>query len=241
MSLVPTVFWPPGMTYSFFSCRPYRCPAQRSCQRSQPRHHTTCSPLRRQRRPHSSWNLGRAMGVWVCQQICIIHSCGDGYSFRRYRNFLMACATLMNQRQQLGYFSLLDSPIPPSVRNLQTWIESAWEEGFISPCSLSTFVLREHRRLWSRREKRTKRTNRNKEMDRHGRCVINLHMTTRILKSFQLSDIWVAFVSRSIPWISVQSVIATTTVLNICRYCRAQLVDFDLRNKSEGMWSEQVN
>ena len=147
MCLVPATFWPLGMTDSSFLCRPYKCTTQRPCERSQPRHRTTCSPLRRQRRSHSSRSLGRAMGVRVCQQIFIIHSSGNVDSFRRYRNFLMACATLMNQRQQLGYFSLLDSPIPPSVKNLQTWIESAWEEGFFSFFSSSTFVLREHRRL----------------------------------------------------------------------------------------------
>ncbi|KAF8163131.1 peptidase family C78-domain-containing protein [Crassisporium funariophilum] len=47
-----------------------------------------------------------------------------------YRNFLMACGALMNQTQQPLYFPLLDSPIPPSIRNLQSWIEAAWKEGF---------------------------------------------------------------------------------------------------------------
>lgn len=27
------------------------------------------------------------------------------------------------------YFPLLDDPIPPGVRNLQSWIEQAWHEG----------------------------------------------------------------------------------------------------------------
>ncbi|KAH9484175.1 Zinc finger-containing ubiquitin peptidase 1 [Psilocybe cubensis] len=47
-----------------------------------------------------------------------------------YRNFLMACASLMNQTQQPLYFPLLDFPLSPSIRNLQTWIEAAWSEGF---------------------------------------------------------------------------------------------------------------
>ncbi|KAK7023904.1 peptidase family C78-domain-containing protein [Favolaschia claudopus] len=47
-----------------------------------------------------------------------------------YRNFLMACTTLMDQHIQPMYFPLLDHPIPPSVRNLQDWIEAAWREGF---------------------------------------------------------------------------------------------------------------
>jgi hypothetical protein len=35
----------------------------------------------------------------------------------------------MNQKQQPLYFPLLDSPISPSIRNLQVWIEAAWKEG----------------------------------------------------------------------------------------------------------------
>ncbi|KAI0797845.1 peptidase family C78-domain-containing protein [Abortiporus biennis] len=47
-----------------------------------------------------------------------------------YRNFLMACASLCTQQQQPVYFALLEEPIPPGVRNLQRWIESAWDLGF---------------------------------------------------------------------------------------------------------------
>ncbi|KAJ7929281.1 peptidase family C78-domain-containing protein [Mycena leptocephala] len=47
-----------------------------------------------------------------------------------YRNFLMACTALMDQQMQPMYFPLLDHPTPPSVRNLQTWIEDAWTAGF---------------------------------------------------------------------------------------------------------------
>ncbi|KAJ7168151.1 peptidase family C78-domain-containing protein [Mycena crocata] len=47
-----------------------------------------------------------------------------------YRNFLMACASLMDQTSQPLYFPLLDYPLPPSVRNLQQWIEDAWDAGF---------------------------------------------------------------------------------------------------------------
>jgi hypothetical protein len=47
----------------------------------------------------------------------------------RYRNFLMACAALMDQQIQSIYFALLDDPLPPGVRNLQRWIEAAWKEG----------------------------------------------------------------------------------------------------------------
>ncbi|KAJ7702364.1 peptidase family C78-domain-containing protein [Mycena rosella] len=47
-----------------------------------------------------------------------------------YRNFMMACSSLMDQPFQPLYFPLLDDPIPPSVRNLQQWIEDAWKAGF---------------------------------------------------------------------------------------------------------------
>ncbi|KAJ6500449.1 peptidase family C78-domain-containing protein [Mycena sanguinolenta] len=47
-----------------------------------------------------------------------------------YRNFMMACTALMDQQSQPMYFPLLDHPIPPGVRNLQQWLESAWSDGF---------------------------------------------------------------------------------------------------------------
>lgn len=47
-----------------------------------------------------------------------------------YRNYMMACAALMDQPFQPMYFPLLDHPTPPSVRNLQQWIEDAWKAGF---------------------------------------------------------------------------------------------------------------
>uniref|UniRef100_D8PVW8 UFSP1/2/DUB catalytic domain-containing protein n=1 Tax=Schizophyllum commune (strain H4-8 / FGSC 9210) TaxID=578458 RepID=D8PVW8_SCHCM len=48
-----------------------------------------------------------------------------------YRNFLMACAILMVQNKQPAYADLLQRPlVPPSVRNLQRWIEEAWAVGF---------------------------------------------------------------------------------------------------------------
>lgn len=37
----------------------------------------------------------------------------------------------MCQEQQPLYLHLLDTPSPPSVRNLQSWIESAWKDGMI--------------------------------------------------------------------------------------------------------------
>ncbi|KIJ17174.1 hypothetical protein PAXINDRAFT_154554 [Paxillus involutus ATCC 200175] len=48
----------------------------------------------------------------------------------RYRNFLMACAALMDQQIESLYFPLLEDPLPPGVRNLQRWIETAWKQGY---------------------------------------------------------------------------------------------------------------
>lgn len=49
-----------------------------------------------------------------------------------YRNFLMACATLMDQKIQPLYFCFLDEPRAPGVRNVQYWIEDAWKQGLLS-------------------------------------------------------------------------------------------------------------
>jgi len=42
---------------------------------------------------------------------------------------MMTCASLINQQIQPEYFSLLEKPISPGVRNLQKWIEAAWNDG----------------------------------------------------------------------------------------------------------------
>ncbi|KAL7283270.1 hypothetical protein ACG7TL_002699 [Trametes sanguinea] len=47
-----------------------------------------------------------------------------------YRNYLMACAALMDQQRQPMYFPLLDSPLPPGIRNLQLTLEEAWKNGY---------------------------------------------------------------------------------------------------------------
>ncbi|KAF8842557.1 DUF1671-domain-containing protein [Paxillus ammoniavirescens] len=47
-----------------------------------------------------------------------------------YRNFLIACAALMDQQIESLYFPLLEDPLPPGVRNLQRWIETAWKQGY---------------------------------------------------------------------------------------------------------------
>ncbi|KAH9997516.1 peptidase family C78-domain-containing protein [Russula vinacea] len=40
-----------------------------------------------------------------------------------YRNFMMLCAALMDQRVKPEYSFLLSNPIPPGVNNLKVWIE----------------------------------------------------------------------------------------------------------------------
>ncbi|KAG6869075.1 hypothetical protein C0993_003395 [Termitomyces sp. T159_Od127] len=47
-----------------------------------------------------------------------------------YRNFQMACAALMDQNIQPDYSTLLSGPPSPGVRDLQQWIEDAWNAGF---------------------------------------------------------------------------------------------------------------
>jgi len=47
-----------------------------------------------------------------------------------YRNFMMLCAVLMDQRMKPEYSSLIINPIPPGVSNLKVWIEEAWKNGF---------------------------------------------------------------------------------------------------------------
>ncbi len=46
-----------------------------------------------------------------------------------YRNFMMLCAALMDQRMKPEYSTLIINPIPPGVSNLKVWIEEAWKSG----------------------------------------------------------------------------------------------------------------
>jgi hypothetical protein len=59
----------------------------------------------------------------------------------RYRNFLMVCTALMDQTMQPMYRSLLEHPLPPSIRNLQRTIEAAWRDGGLRS-SVTTWVRR---------------------------------------------------------------------------------------------------
>lgn len=43
----------------------------------------------------------------------------------------MACTALINQEIQPTYFPALTHPTPPGIRNLQQWIEDAWEAGLV--------------------------------------------------------------------------------------------------------------
>ncbi|KAG8930864.1 hypothetical protein FRC02_003557 [Tulasnella sp. 418] len=49
-----------------------------------------------------------------------------------YRNFLMACTALITQTQQPLYFAMLDGDPekPIGLRNIQRWIEDAWQDGY---------------------------------------------------------------------------------------------------------------
>ncbi|KAH0584076.1 Zinc finger with UFM1-specific peptidase domain protein [Termitomyces sp. J132] len=47
-----------------------------------------------------------------------------------YRNFQMACAALMDQKVQPKYSTLLSEPSSPGLRDIQQWIEDAWNAGF---------------------------------------------------------------------------------------------------------------
>ncbi|KAI0080606.1 DUF1671-domain-containing protein [Panus rudis PR-1116 ss-1] len=75
---------------------------------------------------------GQIQRAWLCFPGAV-HIAAEGWDIGwgcGYRNFLMACAALMEQQTQPMYFPLLDHPMPPGVRNLQHWIENAWKDGF---------------------------------------------------------------------------------------------------------------
>lgn len=91
-----------------------------------------------------------------------------------YRNYLMACASLMDQQIQPMYFPHLDSPRPPGVLNLQRLLEEAWEKGRrnISTLASSRRINQFRGRLRRTRCKGAEReAGRYVQMDRHGRYV----------------------------------------------------------------------
>lgn len=75
---------------------------------------------------------GHTQRAWLCMNQTVLI---EGENWDRgwgcgYRNYLMACAVLMDQQIQPMYFPLLDTPSTPGVRNLQILIERAWRDGY---------------------------------------------------------------------------------------------------------------
>lgn len=81
------------------------------------------------KKSHTKGNTRRAVLCYESATYISVEAFDRGWGCG-YRNFLMACAALMDQQIQSIYFALLDDPFPPSVRNLQRWIEAAWKEGY---------------------------------------------------------------------------------------------------------------
>jgi hypothetical protein len=72
--------------------------------------------------------MGRRLGLRV-GIIAYLTRHGNPHQWFRYRNFMMLCAALVDQRMKPGYSPLLNNPTPPSVDNLKVWIEEAWKRG----------------------------------------------------------------------------------------------------------------
>jgi hypothetical protein len=137
---------------------------------------------------------------WGCgfvQSFCLKSSAH--IPFVRYRNFLMACANLMSQTQQPLYSPLLDSPPPPSVRNLQDWIESAWKEGQMRPFRIP-FSERYALGFDPEGQKELKNlVGTSKWIGTAGKFMTpetNMSLTG-------LQDLWVAFSYRGIPFVQI--------------------------------------
>lgn len=84
----------------------------------------------------------------------------------RYRNFLMACAVLMVQPFEPFYFPLIDEPIPPGIRNLQQWIEVAWDSG-TRPVEVCATLTQKSIRFRSRGQAAAQEASRYTQMDRY--------------------------------------------------------------------------
>jgi hypothetical protein len=105
----------------------------------------------------------------------------------------------MSQEQQPLYFPLLDTALPPSIRNLQSWIESAWEDGLMvsgipSPtifeCCTLGFDPEGHKELKSL-------VGTSKWIGTAGM----FNATPDLPYSHLVKDLWVAFSSRGIPFV----------------------------------------
>lgn len=134
---------------------------------------------------HSKRTLGHYVGLWVrfllSRSMALLSNGED-----RYRNFLMVCAVLMVQPFEPLYFPLIDEPIPPSIRNLQQWIEIAWDIGRHLFRSLSMLPSE----LCS-------------GFDPEGKTQLKKLVGTR--KWIGTADLWIAFASRGIPLSCIRS------------------------------------
>ncbi|RDX48285.1 DUF1671-domain-containing protein [Lentinus brumalis] len=79
-----------------------------------------------------SHDRGPTERAWLCFEQAV-HVQGEPWDRTwgcGYRNYLMACAALMDQQRQPLYFPLLDAPVPPGIRNFQILLERAWRDGY---------------------------------------------------------------------------------------------------------------
>ncbi|RPD79922.1 DUF1671-domain-containing protein [Lentinus tigrinus ALCF2SS1-7] len=79
-----------------------------------------------------SHERGPTERAWLCFEQAV-HVQGEPWDRTwgcGYRNYLMACAALMDQQHQPMYFPLLDAPVPPGIRNFQILLERAWRDGY---------------------------------------------------------------------------------------------------------------
>ncbi|KAI0336376.1 DUF1671-domain-containing protein [Cubamyces sp. BRFM 1775] len=79
-----------------------------------------------------SHEKGTTQKAWLAfdRAVHIQGEAWDRYWGCGYRNYLMACAALIDQQVQPMYFPLLDAPLAPGVRNLQKTLEEAWQKGY---------------------------------------------------------------------------------------------------------------
>ncbi|KAI9064277.1 DUF1671-domain-containing protein [Trametes sanguinea] len=79
-----------------------------------------------------SHEKGVTQRAWLAfeQAVHIYREYWDAHWGCGYRNYLMACAALMDQQRQPMYLPLLHSPPPPGLRNLQLTLEEAWKNDY---------------------------------------------------------------------------------------------------------------
>jgi hypothetical protein len=115
-----------------------------------------------------------------------------------YRNFLMACAALMVQPFQPTYFPLLDHPLSPGVRNLQRMIEAAWEKGdTYSRCVDFVYIYFAGYDAEGAAQLKRKLLGTSKWLGTAGLT----KLTSLTFYFIKFLDLYVAFVSRGIPYV----------------------------------------